>query len=713
MFSACSEKDHSAKLCINMVGNQTSIWDISDPEKSKRQFTFDYSYWSHDGFDMRPDGYAFPTGDRYADQARVFKDLGQGVLTNAFGGGCCSSCGLSMLMVFSTGFNTSLFAYGQTGSGKSYSMVGYGTNKGIVPMTCDELFKTIATNKATGDNSVRYQVSFSMLEIYNEQVRDLLSKEQMKGGLPVRQNPALGKFYVQGLIKVPVFSYDEISRKMDEGTSNRTVAATQMNATSSRAHTVVTVMFEQIRKGDDGKETTKSSEINLVDLAGSERANSTGATGDRLKEGSAINLSLTTLGNVISALAENSGGKKVLVPYRDSTLTKLLQNALGGNSKTVMIAALSPADINFEETLSTLRYADRAKQIKTKAVVNESETEKLIRTLKEENDRLKKMMEGGGMTAAQKQGLSPEELDQMRKQMEEEIRAQLESNNELMNRDANWEAQKAHTQQERSAEDKAAEEKKKKLATTPYFLNLNEDPVLSGVVFQFLEKPSTVIGKGKQGEDTDIALSGLSISKEHAIVTIDGSTVTIKPGNSVAKTKINGAPLAGNMEIKHLDRVLFGSNHLYVFMNPAAPNARPESPVVVTYEYAQNEIAKAKGFQTSGDGLSRDQQRAQEQVLELLPLLSEVNAISEELNKQRLFEIVLMANLTMGQSSNQGTKVLVKMKHMTNGNEWMWDRAKFMDRRYQIQAMYQEFLEDEKGNAKMVGPPTEAVSILS
>lgn len=180
----------------------------------------------------------------------------------------------------------------------------------------------------------------------------------------------------------------------DEGTSNRTIASTNMNATSSRAHTIVTINLVQKYKNEAGKELAKSSLINLVDLAGSERADQTGATGDRLKEGAAINLSLTALGNVISALADQSTGKNVRVPYRDSSLTKLLMNALGGNSKTIMIAAISPADINYEESLSTLRYADRAKQIKTKAVVNEDPTEKLIADLRAENERLKKQLAG-------------------------------------------------------------------------------------------------------------------------------------------------------------------------------------------------------------------------------------------------------------------------------------------------------------------------------
>lgn len=169
---------------------------------------------------------------------------------------------------------------------------------------------------------------------------------------------------------------------MDLGTKNRTIAATQMNATSSRAHTVITVEFKQ-KVTSNGVKVEKISMINLVDLAGSERQSKTGATGQRLKEAVGINLSLTTLGQVISTLAENSEGGNKFVPYRNSSLTRILQNALGGNSQTIMICAISPSSDNYEETLSTLRYADQAKKIKNKPVINESETDKIIRELKE------------------------------------------------------------------------------------------------------------------------------------------------------------------------------------------------------------------------------------------------------------------------------------------------------------------------------------------
>ena len=214
-----------------------------------------------------------------------------------------------------------------------------------------------------------------MIEIYNEKVQDLFTKPEKrpKEGLKIREDPAKG-VYVESAIFSPVNSYEEIEKQIEWGTVNRTIGSTNMNATSSRAHTVTQLVFKQKFFNDAGKpERELISNINLIDLAGSERASGTGATGDRLKEGANINKSLTMLGQVISALAKAQGGKsKEIVPYRNSKLTYILKPFLGGNAKTAMIAALSPANINYDETMSTLRYADGVKKIKNKAIVNES-----------------------------------------------------------------------------------------------------------------------------------------------------------------------------------------------------------------------------------------------------------------------------------------------------------------------------------------------------
>ena len=365
------ESDLKSDLIVEMNNNTTSLYDKKTD--SSRDFTFDFSFWSHDRFIENEDGYNVAEDDKYADQQMVFDLVGKEILHNAW-----------------EGYHCCLFAYGQTGSGKSYSMIGYGANKGIVPISFAEIFKRIGEND---NEKKRYEVQFSMTEIYNEKLQDLLAPvdKRTAQGLKVREHKVYG-VYVEGLSKHAVASYEDIEAKMEQGNRNRTIASTLMNACSSRAHTIISLEFKQIEKIGN-KTTQKLSVIHLVDLAGSEKVSKTQASGDRLKEGCAINKSLSVLGQVISALADRAMGKsKTVVPYRDSVLTRILQNALGGNSKTLMICALSPAADNYEETLSTLRYADQAKKIKCNAVINENEQDKMIRELKGENERLKEML---------------------------------------------------------------------------------------------------------------------------------------------------------------------------------------------------------------------------------------------------------------------------------------------------------------------------------
>ena len=477
------EKERDAKLIISMTDVSTSIRDEMGQDKT---FTFDCSFWSHDHFITEENGYLSPEPNGpYCDQKYVFNALGKEILDNAW-----------------EGYHCCLFAYGQTGSGKSYSMVGYGANKGIVPISCEEIFTRIANNK---DESMKFEVEVSMLEIYNEKVQDLLADPTKRPptGLKIRESKALGIF-VEGLTKYPVQSYKEISDKMDEGYENRTIGSTQMNATSSRAHTIVTVEFKQVQTIGTTK-SEKLSKINLVDLAGSERANSTGATGDRLKEGCNINKSLLVLGNVINTLADKALGKKkdVLPPYRDSALTRILQNALGGNSKTVMICALSPADINYEETLSTLRYADRAKKIQNKAVVNESEHDKTVRLLKEENNELKKMIEELSQKLLGNGGVVQEEDKQQFKNLKEQY-------------DAN---QKVMEDMQKIFKDKVEEAKKNDQATlgekvdinAPHLVVLNEDPQLSHKLRYSLKTLPVYVGRKHGNPTLQIILSGIGI----------------------------------------------------------------------------------------------------------------------------------------------------------------------------------------------------------
>ena len=517
------EKERNSVCCIDMPGgNQTIIRDDLGKEK---KFTFDHSFWSHDGFRTLEDGYMEPEDDKYADQKIVFETVGKQILDNAW-----------------KGYHCCLFAYGQTGAGKSYSMVGYGVNKGIVPISCDEIFKRIGENK---DPDKSFEVQVSMLEIYNEKVQDLLIKPDKRppSGLKIRESKVLGIF-VDGLSKHPVASYEQISNKMDEGYNNRTIGSTLMNATSSRAHTIVTIEFKQLTMVAK-KKSEKLSMINLVDLAGSERSGSTGATGDRLKEGCNINKSLLILGNVINCLADKAIGKNknMLPPYRDSALTRILQNALGGNSKTVMICALSPASINYEETLSTLRYADRAKKIQNKAVINESEHDKMVRLLKEENVNLKKMIEDlnkklMGQGGGDMQKTFEEKLEEAKKHESENIGAKVDK-------------------------------------SLPHLLVLNEDPQLSYKLRYALNELPVHVGRKNGNPVPQIILSGIGIKQNHAVFMREGNNILLKHVEKEANEYIfiNGKKIPEQGQIiNHKDKIIFGTNSIFLYMKSSNGN---------------------------------------------------------------------------------------------------------------------------------------------
>ncbi|ONK72552.1 uncharacterized protein A4U43_C04F20610 [Asparagus officinalis] len=306
--------------------------------------------------------------------------------------------GLPLVENCLAGFNSSIFAYGQTGSGKTYTMWGppsalsakdsSSEERGLTPRVFERLFLRIKEEQAKhSDKQLTYQCRCSFLEIYNEQITDLLDPTQ--GNLQIREDVKIG-IYVDCLTEENVCSMNDVVKLLDKGLANRRTGATSINSESSRSHCVFTCVVESRSKStSDGLSNLRSSRINLVDLAGSERQKMTGAAGERLKEAGNINRSLSQLGNLINILAEVSqSGKPRHIPYRDSRLTFLLQESLGGNAKLAMICAISPSQSCKNETFSTLRFAQRAKAIKNKAVVNEV-TQDDVNVLREQIRQLK------------------------------------------------------------------------------------------------------------------------------------------------------------------------------------------------------------------------------------------------------------------------------------------------------------------------------------
>ncbi|KAL7738337.1 hypothetical protein ACLKA6_006661 [Drosophila palustris] len=591
-----------SKCIIEMSGATTAITNPKVPpntSESVKRFNFDYSYWSHD-----------PRDSDFSTQSMVYKDIGEEMLQHSF-----------------DGYNVCIFAYGQTGAGKSYTMMGRQEEQqeGIIPMICQDLFDRI---HETETDDLKYSVEVSYMEIYCERVRDLLNPKN-KGNLRVREHPLLGP-YVEDLSKLAVTDYQDIHDLIDEGNKARTVAATNMNETSSRSHAVFTIFFTQ-RRHDIMTDliTEKVSKISLVDLAGSERADSTGAKGTRLKEGANINKSLTTLGKVISALAEVASKKKNakkadFIPYRDSALTWLLRENLGGNSKTAMIAAISPADINYDETLSTLRYADRAKQIVCKAVVNEDANAKLIRELKEEIQKLRDLLKAEGIevqegpdgkVVCEKRDANKDELNKSsviksptkgnrnRNGSTTEMAVdQLQASEKLIAElNETWEEKLKRTEEIRLQREAVFAEmgvavKEDGITVgvfspkkTPHLVNLNEDPNLSECLLYYIKDGLTRLGTHEANVPQDIQLSGSHILKEHCTFENRNSTVTLLPHKD-AIIFINGRKLVEPEVLKTGSRVILGKNHVFRFTNPEQARELREK---ITENEAENEVEKA------------------------------------------------------------------------------------------------------------------------
>ncbi|XP_028650621.2 kinesin-like protein KIF1A isoform X20 [Erpetoichthys calabaricus] len=615
------EISRECKCIIQMTGNTTTIVNPKQPKENK-SFNFDYSYWSHTS----------PEDINYASQQQVYRDIGEEMLQHAF-----------------EGYNVCIFAYGQTGAGKSYTMMGKQEKdqQGIIPLMCEDLFSRI--NDSNNDNCMSYSVEVSYMEIYCERVRDLLNPKN-KGNLRVREHPLMGP-YVEDLSKLAVTSYNDIQDLMDSGNKARTVAATNMNETSSRSHAVFNIIFTQKRYDAETDNTSeKVSKISLVDLAGSERADSTGAKGTRLKEGANINKSLTTLGKVISALAEVDSGpnknkkkKKAenFIPYRDSVLTWLLRENLGGNSRTAMVAALSPADINYDETLSTLRYADRAKQIRCNAVINEDPNNRLVRELKEEVSRLKDLLYAQGlgdiieMTNAMT-GMSPSpslsalssragSINSLHDRImfspgsEEAIERLKETEKIIAELNETWEEKLRRTEAIRMEREALLAEMGVAMREdggtvgvfspkkTPHLVNLNEDPLMSECLLYYIKDGITRVGREDATRRQDIVLSGHFIKDEHCTFTSTsnslGEVVVVLEPCDGAETYLMGKTVTEPTILRSGNRIILGKSHVFRFNHPEqARQERERTPCAETpaepvdWAFAQRELLEKQGI---------------------------------------------------------------------------------------------------------------------
>ncbi|KFB39491.1 AGAP008035-PA-like protein [Anopheles sinensis] len=612
----------SVKECIDSVSNivrvknnEIFIHGGSTADNSagvEHAFHYDHVFWSCNADDPA-----------YVNQAEMYNTMVHPLLDKAF-----------------EGYNTCLFAYGQTGSGKSYSMMGMdlddnyddapNPDAGIIPRFCHELFARINALKG----KVHAEVEVSYFEIYNEKIHDLLSVTPTDGGfvvstpgrgakkppLKVREHPVWGP-YVVDLSTHPVDSNTSLRNWLAVGNSQRATAATGMNDKSSRSHSIFSVVLNLVeivessdpndsgRSAGDGPTTvkqTKRSKISLVDLAGSERISQTCASGARLKEGVCINKSLLTLGKVISALADPKKGANTYIPYRDSVLTWLLRESLGGNSRTVMLATISPASIHVDETLATLRYARQARSIVNRVKVNEDPHDRIIRELRAKIERLQVLQQEHERQRRLSEANQHQQYLQPRKIIiettvddgeVESLRQQLaEMEQELAKAQRSWRERLQEAEDVRRTEMKLLKRKGLALELSaeqkePCLVNLAADPMLSGTLLYIIPPGTVLIGRPSSLSSPDIVLEGPLVSPKHCVIeNKNGMLYIIPEPNTEYETFVNGELIQERRKLLHGDRLVIGGSHYFRISNPLCPNKTTQ--VMVDFQLAHQEILR-------------------------------------------------------------------------------------------------------------------------
>eukprot|EP01006_Ploeotia_vitrea_P055252 TRINITY_DN67977_c10_g3_i1.p1 TRINITY_DN67977_c10_g3~~TRINITY_DN67977_c10_g3_i1.p1 ORF type:complete len:904 (-),score=149.04 TRINITY_DN67977_c10_g3_i1:136-2847(-) len=666
------ETEANANLIIRMakqsVGSNTYIKNPDSGEEKK--FNFDYSFQTHSA---TQEGIG-----EYATQDTVFEELGRPLLTGAL-----------------QGRNVCLFAYGQTGAGKSFSMLGAPGMPGIIPRMCTTIFEMINANE---DKALEYAVDITVVEIYCEQLNDLLAdrKTWPPGGL----KPKLTNigYVVDGVVTKPCFSYDDIQGAFDFSDRNRSVGSHALNPMSSRAHTIYTINYQRKKRHPTGKIVeTITCRLNLVDLAGSERTGVAGTSGQMLKEGNAINLSLTALGQCIKTLSENKKPN-----FRDSRLTLLLQASMT-NGRVVMIAAVSPANICYDESMSTLRFAERIKQVKIRVSKNVSvdpvaEMKKAMEAMRsdmqDEIDKLRARAAGHADPEAM------EELQAQLKAQEEEreaMRAEYARKMAELEESAEERAKRAaDIAQNQSAALGGACMIKKENMKEPHLLNLHEDPRLAETLVYPLKDGTTVVGRTNKDNPPDLEFNGMGMIKNHVTIErIDGK-IWATPGMR-SRTLVNGKAIDSKTELTHNCRVWLGNNYAFRFSYPGHEDEGEKFDEAPDYFFAEQEIAENASFEMTGTAADMIPSALNHKLSEALKKVEQANIIAMDLGQECEFEAKIFKNRITNEND-------VVVRVLTQKGELHWPWEKFNERLVDFSKEWQQWQYAEDKGEKYKRP---------
>eukprot|EP00916_Digyalum_oweni_P013872 GHVL01022692.1.p1 GENE.GHVL01022692.1~~GHVL01022692.1.p1 ORF type:complete len:1102 (+),score=155.04 GHVL01022692.1:257-3562(+) len=660
-------REHGDENIISMSGASVTLFD---KDHYSRTYQFDRCFWS------------FDNSQPFASQQDVYERLGEVILENAL-----------------EGYNGCLFAYGQTGSGKSHSIIGRSDDPGLIPRFCDNMFQKAIEMK--GESELR--VTMSYIEIYNERIHDLLIPQKQSVVLDVLQHPKLGTF-IPNLTATAVVNYEEVGRLMDFGNKKRSVAVTNMNSTSSRSHAVAIFQLTRIHKSGV---LPKKSTVNLVDLAGSERHDKTEFTKERIKEGNYINSSLTYLGLVISRLCENQKLNNPLhVPFRASKLTFLLSDSLSGNSRTFMLANISPAKKNYQETLSTLRFATSVKKVLTKARINHDHTSDLVKSLYAEIAKLK-----AELPRAWKNKKESEAADIM---AEVKVRERL-----IEELGVDWQEKIKIAQTEKEKRDLALEDMgltTKEIQDVfqieqdvPYLINISDDPLLSGCLMYFLKTgQTTTIGSGTENS---IVLEGLGMIEQIcAIFNSENNSDLNLIGSGSGRVLVNGRPTNGTCEIKHHDRIVLGRAHAFRVVIPSQQKQlqdRRDSTAgqVIDMNWINTEVMMKDRVD---EGIRTYMEETQDRIgperahkflmafKECSRLVDEANDMTKEMlpDSGLYFSPETIVNIFTYRNDDPEmvVRLLKKVKEQDPIVEHVWEMSKFTYRLEAMRQLYRDFL---------------------
>eukprot|EP00928_Gymnodinium_smaydae_P028524 TRINITY_DN21727_c1_g4_i1.p1 TRINITY_DN21727_c1_g4~~TRINITY_DN21727_c1_g4_i1.p1 ORF type:complete len:852 (-),score=197.37 TRINITY_DN21727_c1_g4_i1:98-2653(-) len=681
-----AKREVGKKCCISMPNKSHVV--VTDENGHSKEFEYDRAYWSHN-----------PGDAHFASQETLMQEVGIEMLNNAH-----------------EGFNCCLFAYGQTGSGKTHSVLGGETAemRGLLPRVLEALFTDVRQETT---KTVRFICKVSYCEIYHEQIQDLLmppDSRQEQGKLEVRSHPKFGH-YVPGLTESVVESYEEVQKMLEFGMAARSVAATNMNAGSSRSHCIFAFELERITTpADGGAESHLRSKVNLVDLAGSERQSKTGAEGKTLKEGAMINQSLTNLALVIAKLADNSkdNGNQDFVPFRNSKITHILQDSLSGNSKTVLIAAISPAESEYEETISTLRFASTCKKIALKPVKNEESKESIIANLKAEIAR---------MNAEGRECCDVQHLESLRKNLEKDYSQQIQ------------EAKMLHQMRDNAMKDfgLSLEDISSMMNVdkdTPKLINISDDPSLSGSLVYYLTAGDQ-FGVGTDPSNK-IKMNGLGMkpflckldNDANTTVTMtrvnaDGSDFREGPDNG--RVLVNGRPVGRTTVLMHTDRIIFGHAFCFRLVIPAAPAAGRQADEDIeqalheVIDVTSDEFSHARAMMEAfEDRIGATQSRAfLEEFSRALPLLQEGNLITNEMRADDRLRFQLEVCSDIQRFTTDQPELIVRLfKSDAAGNEDVLDVFEFPQYKERLEMMreaYAEFAKDKRKRARAFAAGTD------